>query len=141
MPQPLDFPFPVPRPLNSLPKVLALVLLPVAFAVSPHARPAVGAETGFVTGIGDLPLMDGLAPVSGQAVLFDKPGGRIVQAVATGRIPADAVRGFYARTLPQLGWRPAGRDRFAREGEALSIEFMEASASEPLTVRFMLSPQ
>src|SRR5689334_6805677 len=79
-------------------------------APKPAARqlPAKPAEPQFVAGIGDLPLMPGLSPVPEQDVVFDKPAGRIVQAVARGPVkPADVSR-FYAETVPQLGWRAVG---------------------------------
>ncbi|HEV7368429.1 hypothetical protein [Arenibaculum sp.] len=111
------------------------------------ASPGAGAAgPGFVVGIGDLPLMEGLVPVTGQVVLFDKPDGRIVQAVARGDMAPAEVRGFYARTLPQLGWRPAGPDRYARDGEVLALEFVGRPERRPpdrgpVTVRFILNPQ
>jgi hypothetical protein len=102
-----------------------------------------GAPDRFVEGISDLPLMPGLAPVPEETLVFDKPAGRIVQAVAAGRIDPKAVRAFYARTVPQLGWRPIGPDRFAREGEILRIDILQRlqrDADAPLKVRFTVSP-
>lgn len=121
----------VPVLLPALVAGLLWTASPAALAVGP----------GFVVGIGDLPLMEGLVPVAGQVVLFDKPDGRIVQAVARGDVAAAAVRGFYARTLPQLGWRPAGPDRYRRDGEALALEFVGPPERGPVTVRFILNPQ
>lgn len=125
------------RSMLILPAVLGLLL-----QNAPAAR---AADDAFVSGFPDLPLMRGLTPVEGQEVVFDKPGGRILQAVASGPVAAGEVRAFYAQTLPQLGWRPAGADRFARDGEILVIEYIgEGSAggsAEPSTVRFALNPQ
>lgn len=109
------------------------LLVPLAFA----ALPAVAQET-FVPGIDDLPLMPGLAADVTESVVFDKPGGRIVEAVARGAVPQAEVETFYAETLDALGWRTAGRHRFAREGEHLDLSFERAGAV--LTVRFRLSP-
>jgi hypothetical protein len=104
------------------------------------ALPAgVGAESAFVAGIRDLPLMDGLARVNDAGVQFDKPAGRIVEAFAEGRVPAPRVRRFYRRTLPQLGWERVDRDTYAREGEVLELDYFAGDG--PLTVRYTLRPE
>ncbi len=128
----------MPRPTRflALPVVLASAVLLAA------AAPA--ADDNFVTGIEDLPLMEGLAEDAGAGMVFDTPEGRIVEAVAGGEVSRDAVLRFYADTLPQLGWRQTGPAAFRREGEALTLEFPgsgEASAgSAGTTVRFALTP-
>jgi hypothetical protein len=107
-----------------------------------HPAPALAAGEAFVEGIDDLPLMPGLIGMADQSLVFDKPDGRIVQAVATGRMPAATVKSFYADTAPQLGWNPAGDGRFTRDGESLRIELIGANApGGALTVRFLLNPQ
>lgn len=109
----------------------ALCLLAVLVAL---AR----AQGAFVAGIEDLPLMPGLV-AQGDASVFDAPQGRVVEATAQGPQARTAVLEFYARTLPQLGWRAEGDGRFAREGERLVIEF---PASQGATlVRFFLRPE
>ena len=94
--------------------VLAALLLAASpFGVRvPGIHPAqaqAGMGGAFVEGIDDLPLMPGLVGMADQSLVFDKPDGRIVQAVATGRVQASAVRSFYADTAPQLGWKSGGR--------------------------------
>ena len=94
----------------------------------------------FVPGFTDLPLMPGLTAAEPGPVLFDKPGGRIVEAAARGGSP-ERVAEFYRATLPQLGWVAAtgGGHRvlsYRREGEALRIE-----TGGDGTVRFFLSPR
>ncbi len=104
----------------------------------------VSPAAAFVDGIDDLPLMPGLSPVTEEGLVFDKPGGRIVHAVARGTVTPAAVRQFYADTAPQLGWRGAGDNRFVREGEVLQIELVVApgrNGAGPLTVRFVLVPR
>lgn len=95
------------------------------------------AADAFVPGIDDLPLMPGLV-AEADALVFDKPDGRIVQATAQGGLESRAVRDFYDGTLPQLGWRRQSAGRYVREGEALAITI--ESASGRLTVQFTLSP-
>ncbi len=128
--------------------VWAMGLVIGALALGPPLRPAVGqhgAPERFVPGFDALPLMPGLEPVPETALRFDKPEGRIIQALARGDLTSGIVRAFYARTLPQLGWRRTGPGRFVRDTERLVLEFFEVrpvAGAEPgvVTVRFTLSP-
>jgi hypothetical protein len=110
---------------------LALILLLLA--------PLPVLADSFVAGTEDVPLMPGLAPVAGSALAFDKPQGRIVEAQAGGKVTRAAVHQFYAATLPQLGWKPAGADAWRREGETLRLDFHGRDGD--LTVGFTLSPR
>jgi hypothetical protein len=103
------------------------------------ATPAATRADEFVAGTEDLPLMPDLQPVAGSALAFDKPQGRIVEAQAKGKVTRDAVLAFYAQTLPQLGWKPAGRDAWRREGETLRLDFRDADGA--LVVGFTVSPR
>ena len=111
-------------------RVLAAVLL--------LAAAAAGAQQAFFTAVSDLPLMAGLAEDPDDVLVFDNPGGRIVEVSATGDLSAIDVRAFYAATLPQLGWEALESDRYAREGEALTIAYAREGAV--LRVRFSLAP-
>ncbi|MGQ9368144.1 hypothetical protein [Azospirillum sp. ST 5-10] len=104
----------------------------------PRAMAAEGSR--FVAGMGDVPTMPGLEPADVAPLVFDKPSGRIVEAVLQGPVTRSAVQGFYARTLPQLGWRSQPDGRFVREGEELRLEFIGAAAGRT-TVRLVLEPQ
>lgn len=99
---------------------------------------ALAAPGAYVEGLEDLPLMPGLEAVPGETLVFDKPGGRIVQSTARGQVSAQEVRRFYRDTVPQLGWHLSGTDRFVKAGEVLRLEFR---GKRPLTVRFILSPE
>lgn len=79
------------------------------------------AEGGFLSGSGDLPLMQGLTEDSNAALLFDSSQGRIAQFKAKGPVAAPQVQRFYADTLPELGWTPMGQGRFQRESEQLRL--------------------
>ena len=122
-----------PKFLASLAAVCALLVITLA-AQTPRAQ-----EASYLVQLPDLPLMPGLTEIEDAGIAFDKPDGRIVEAYAGGPVEARAVRAFYRETLPQLGWRLAGADVFAREGERLRLEFL--AASEGLTLRFVLTPQ
>jgi len=100
--------------------------------------PAHADGDAFVAGVEDLPLMPGLAEVSDAGVVFDKPGGRIVEAYAEGAVGRAEVIGFYRQTLPQLGWHAVGDTAFRREGERLEIVILGGDGD--LVVRFTLQP-
>lgn len=119
---------------------LVAVLLALGAAV-PQAA-AQGAETGadaYVEGIPDLPLMPGLRTLPDSGLVFDKPGGRIVEAFAEGSLTLESVRSFYDATLPQLGWRREGYGAYLREGERLKLDLSEDARG--ITVHFRLLPQ
>jgi hypothetical protein len=121
---------------------LVAVLLALG-AAGPQAA-AQGAGTGagadaYVEGIPDLPLMPGLTTLPDSGLVFDKPGGRIVEAFAEGSLTPEAVRSFYDATLPQLGWRREGAGAYLREGERLKLDLSEDARG--ITVHFRLFPQ
>ncbi len=110
--------------------VLVLIYLPVAHADVPE----------FFAGLGDIPVMPGLTQEPEQAVVFDAPGGRVVQAqaYATEGVSKEEILGFYAASLPQLGWAVQEPQRFVREGERLDIQAFQAGGL--WAVRLTLSP-
>ena len=96
-------------------------------------------QTRFLSGAEDLPLMVGLEETADDALVFDTPGGRLIEASATGTLNAAQVTAFYAETLPQLGWHALEENGFAREGELLRIELTERDGA--LKVRFTITPE
>lgn len=120
--------------------LLGAVFLTGAAAATPTARAAAAADTTFVTGLNDVPLMPGLIPL-GETLVFDKPGGRIAEAVFTsGRAGPDTVARFYADTLPQLGWQARGPGRYARENEELALH-VTGSGGGGATLRLVVQPR
>src|SRR3546814_12004018 len=65
--------------------------------------------------------MPGLKELPDSGLVFDKPGGRIVEAFAQGDVTAQAVIAFYDGALPQLGWRREAPGASLREGERLQL--------------------
>ena len=114
-------------------RAVAVILL-AWIAVSDHGR----AGPRFLTVIADLPLGPGLVERIEESVVFENRDGRIVHASLVGRISEAAARRFYRRALPELGWAPAGTDRFVREGEVLRLEF--ARSDGRLRVRLTIAP-
>lgn len=82
------------------------------------------AGTQYFETMPDVPLMEGLREYPGEAVIFDKPQGRIIEAVAKLEGPTeDQVNAFYNETLPQLGWENVDDGTFERETETLQISY------------------
>ena len=99
---------------------------------------ATAAGDRFVGGITDLPLIPGLLVVDEATVVFEKPGGRLVHAIAKGDRTEEAFWRFYEETLPQLGWRTVKRGKFVRDNETLYID-VEKNESQ-LIARFAIAP-
>jgi hypothetical protein len=109
---------------------------PLLLAAGLLASPIVRAD-GFFADVDDLPLMAGLREIPDSALVYDKPGGRIVIVSATGSVSRSQVLEFYHRTLPQLGWRRNG-ESYRRDDEKLTIGFEAAAGG--LLVRFHINP-
>lgn len=114
------------------------ILFAGLLAAVPLLGAAANGERGFVAGFEDLPLMPGLTQNADAGTVFDTPSGRIVEAYADGEVAAADVAAFYARTLPQLGWRKISDRRYRREGEHLDLEIRGRGGKT--TVRFYLAP-
>lgn len=108
------------------------------------------AASGYLGKVEDMPLMDGLSETGDGGIVFDKPTGRIVRAVARGDVAPADVRAFYVETLPQLGWARikeleliGGLLLFRREGEKLEIQIVSQSsgAIARTEVRFSITPE
>lgn len=115
--------------------IIAALMAPWLLSLAPVMGHADG---NFLSGVEDLPLMPGLREVPEATVIFDKPDGRLVKAVASGDVNRAALWQFYDETLPQLGWRRLAKGHFIRDGEGLRIA-AEKNAAQ-LTVRFAIAP-
>jgi hypothetical protein len=126
--------------------MMRLLTIAILLALSLAASPA---RAQYVAGFEDLPLAPGLAMVDGSALSFDKPEGRIVEAVAAGRTTDRAKVGAFDRdTLHHLGWRETAARRgggtwnllqFQRDDEQLAI--MLDGHDGRVEVRYQLSPK
>ena len=101
-----------------------------------HAATPAGER--FVLGIADLPLMPGLYLVDEETIIFEKPAGRLISAIAKGDRTREAFWQFYEDTLPQLGWRSVKRGNFVRDGESLKIDAEENNSK--IIARFTVTP-
>ena len=100
--------------------------------------PAAAQGPVYLADVDDLPLAPGLVEDADARVAFDKPEGRIVQAVASGRAEPADVRVFYAETLPALGWQPGGEHIWTRGRETLRMELETRDGI--IVVRFAIAP-
>jgi hypothetical protein len=105
-------------------------LLVFAFLV----MPVLSALASYSVVIEDLPLMPGMTELKDRAVIFDKPGGRIVETAASVPAQAREIEKFYAASLPPLGWVPSAQNVYIREGEKLTV------AAADRAVQFKITP-
>lgn len=93
----------------------------------------------FFEALYDVPVMPGLEEVKDQAMLFDKPDGRIASIVAVSeKLSAADISRFYADSLPQLGWKKTSENQYVRAKDQLNMEVVK---KPPLTiVHFTLQP-
>lgn len=101
--------------------------------------PLAHASDAYFEALYDVPVMKGLEEVKEQAMLFDKPGGRIASVVAVSKTvkPAE-IEAFYAESLPQLGWKKTAVNQYVRDEDKLVLELVKRP---PITViHFTLSP-
>jgi len=115
-----------------LPRVAVMLLSLLLVA------PAAAQGPVYLADVDDLPLAPGLAEDADARVAFDKPEGRIVQAVASGRADPTGVRAFYAETLPGLGWLPTGEHMWTRGRETLRMKLETKGGI--IVVRFAIAP-
>ncbi|TWA95433.1 hypothetical protein FBY14_101675 [Azospirillum brasilense] len=134
------------------PALAGLAGVPLPATSSAWAADSARADSArYVEGMGDVPVMPGLAPAEEAPLVFDKPAGRIAQSVMAGAMDRNAVLTFYNQTMPQLGWsrapqRAGGSASFLREGEELRLEFVEPARATvqkaaATVVRFSLIPR
>jgi hypothetical protein len=105
------------------------------------AMPVVAVAAGFFQSIDDLPVAPGLTENVDQGVVFDSPAGRIVTAIAEsgadGEVDIAAVRAFYRKALPPLGWSAVSAQIYTREGERLTLRVERAGKRTILRVRLV----
>ncbi len=119
--------------------ILCGALMPLSFSAGAQESAQEQDMPRFFESLGDVPLMPGMDELPDSAVIFDKPGGRIIEATGVGEaIAVPAVQIFYENTLPQMGWQPVKPGVFVRQSELLTIR---AEAKDDYTmVYFMIRP-
>lgn len=74
------------------------------WGAAPALRAQEAAEDAAAIVPGDIPIPDGFRVIGDESLIFDKPGGRILQIEAIGRGELSATRQFLLESLSQLGW-------------------------------------
>jgi hypothetical protein len=115
----------------SLMVALALILF--------MAAPVRAEEALFFEALYDVPVMPGLHELKDQAIIFDKPDGKIASAsAAANHLAPKEIEVFYTQTLMELGWRKTDKNQYVRKDEKLTLSF---SGKAPETiVQFTLRP-
>jgi hypothetical protein len=123
-------------------------LLAVFGLLALFASRALAADPEYLAAVADLPLPPGLVEDVGAGLSFDKPEGRIVEALARGAVAKTDVAAFYRAALPGLGWKPLADERagsrWQRGGEVLSVDIVgngNTGSGNPLLVRFSIAPK
>jgi hypothetical protein len=131
----------VSRLITSPTPSLAAFGLALMLAV-PLATGAWAGDPQYLTAVTDLPLPPGLVEEVEAGIKFDKPEGRIVEALARGAIEKTDVAAFYRAALPSLGWKRLVDDqsgsKWRRGGEILTVDIVDSG--DPLVVRFSIAP-
>lgn len=109
------------------------------FAILAFPFSAMAGSNDFFEALYDVPVMEGLEEMKGEAVLFDKPDGKIASVTAASKtLTSEQIQGFYGQTLPQMGWKKIKENQYIRGKEGL---VMNITDKKPLTiVQFTLSP-
>ena len=89
----------------------------------------------FIPNLPDIPLPDGAE--SESVFDFDTENTHLTQVVIYAPATLDETQQFYKDTLPQLGWQPAGANRFTRGDDTLTLEPI-SSTKELTTLRLQL---
>lgn len=134
------------RLFSQLPRMLARGALVALFA-GPVATGALAGDPAYLAAVADLPLPPGLVEDADAGLSFDKPEGRIVEALARGALAKSDVAAFYRAALPSLGWKPLtdtqSGSRWQRGEEILRVDFAangDGGDSKALVVRFSIAP-
>ena len=95
----------------------------------------------YVLGSDDIPLFSGLEFIADDSTSFDTMSGNIVVSDYLGEVKSKKVEKFYAKTLPQLGWKLISKQDdkvlYKRDVDKLEITFKQNG--ESLNVRFFIS--
>ena len=118
------------------PRTTPVALFQVAFAQSTTTS----TTTDFLSILPEIPLPAGFVEYTEEAIVFDKPEGRIAEAAAFATLETDkaTVEQFYSDTLPSLGWQAVGDWVWLRDGEQLTVEVSQEATG--VQVRFLLRP-
>ena len=127
-------------------KHLVLILAFVSFAFG-AAHSALGQDWAAET---DIPIPPGFLEDEAARLVFDKPGGRMVELHLVGEGEVANLLSFFEDSLSQLGWSETNRGYggtqvfriFEREGERLTLTIAKntAGTAQPLELVLNVEP-
>lgn len=94
------------------------------------------AADGFLSAAPDVPLMEPLEEVAASSIIFDKPGGRIIDVVLEGDADQIQVEAFYGQALEALGWQAIDPAHLAAAAHAAPPSLAFQNEWERLTLAF-----
>ena len=121
-------------------RFLMMIVVLVGFSANAGAQEsaAEGAAVQFISSLPDVPVIEGARDLPDEGLVFDKPDGRIIDAVLDlGALRKGEVLAFYTETLPQMGWFSLGEATFERDGELLQLLFHTVDGVSILKIRVM----
>ncbi len=119
-------------------KFLRLYMSLLVMAVVSFGGAAMAEVSQFFNTVQDLPLMQGLSEIEEEGLQFDKPEGRVTEAVALiDSVGAASVLAYYNASLPQFGWARIAENTFVRHDEKLTLNVEANEGHEFLKVRII----
>lgn len=113
----------------------AFLILALCLSVAPMTAKA----GDFIPYLDSVPLMDGFTASADNALIFDKPEGRVIEIDlwCEAACPNDAaITHYYADALGMLGWIKADSGEFIKNNERIQIEIFSAEDGVQKIIRF-----
>jgi hypothetical protein len=112
--------------ITRIKRVMTICVLVFLWPSALPAQENQDAEQIVFMNLNDIPVMQGMEELPDHTLIFDKPGGRIIEsAMVAQNLDRETIESFYDRTLPQLGWIRTDRQTYIRRNEKLSMTIEE----------------
>lgn len=98
---------------------------------------SVMAQTDFIPGTDDLPMMDKMVVDENETISFDTPAGQILNVTAKTPLSGSKVLSFYDASLAALGWQKKSTGHYKRDKDEIIIQTQPKSNGT--TVRFQVT--
>lgn len=105
--------------MNSIKIILIFILLVNAKSLSGKS------SLEFINGLDDIPLLTNMNIVKDSLVIFDTNEGKYITTEIAGAIKLKDAESYYKDILPNLGWKIIEKNKYSRDEETLSIQFVQ----------------